>query len=745
MILAGFGVLIMITGIGVVGGTYYVDGVQTGDELTFPETTTIFYSDGQVLAKLGQKTRYPVLIDEMNDPAKDAIVASEDGTFWTNEGVDFRGVVRAAWNNFTGGSTQGASTITQQYARLAFDLKGATYNRKLREAVLAWKIDDELPKGKILESYLNSVPFGRNTYGIEAAAQAYFGKTVRKSAPPEAQITDAQAMALVAMVKQPEPDPANPEEFPGYDPTRSERAKQNAIGRWNYVRDQMVQLNKANQGGYLTPEENANIQFPPVDTWLPYVPNNTGVGRELPAGVVVNHVLDELSHTEGFFKGKSWESIESGGYSIFTTIDPRAQSAAVAAADETVDGSVMYGQPANLQAALVAVEPGTGRVLAYYGGHDGKGNDYAGIYWDENNEAAGFGRYPPGSSFKVYTLAAALKSGISLNSYWQWTPHPQQGRSEGNPIRNASTCASDVDPGTKQPKTGACTLLESTTQSLNIPFYDVTLSVSPAKVLEMARDAGIDYMWNDDRERQDLRAVNNWGDVTPTKFDTIVGIGQYPITVMDHANGVATFAADGLRAKAHFVSKVTKGEDILYAEKLPHTDQGRVLNQQAVNDLTYALSKVKVGNVAGWQMATKTGTWEYDNRADQNAHAWNVGFTKKIAAAVWVGNRAEEQAIVDMNGGTVWGSGLPSQIWTRFMTDATNGIAWEKTGTQFNQPNFIGNENPPLSVPSPTPSPVATQPRPPATTSKPPNGGGNGNPTPTPSTSTTPPPSGAPG
>jgi membrane peptidoglycan carboxypeptidase len=89
----------------------------------------------------------------------------------------------------TGGSTQGASTITQQYARLAFDLKGATYNRKLREAVLAWKIDDQLSKKEILESYLNSVPFGRNTYGIEAAAQAYFGKTVKKSAPPEQQIT----------------------------------------------------------------------------------------------------------------------------------------------------------------------------------------------------------------------------------------------------------------------------------------------------------------------------------------------------------------------------------------------------------------------------------------------------------------------------------------------------------------------------------------------------------------------------
>jgi membrane peptidoglycan carboxypeptidase len=653
----------------------------------------------------------------MNYSVQDAIVASEDSTFWTNEGVDFKGVLRAAWNNFTGGTTQGASTITQQYARLAFNLKGATYNRKLREAVLAWKIDDELSKEKILESYLNSVPFGRRTYGIEAAAQAYFAKTVKKSAPPDQQINDAEAMALVSMVKQPEPDPEDPEEYPGYDPTYSEKAAENAKGRWNYVRSQMVALNKGTPDRYLTPEEDAAIVFP--EKWLPRPTDEDGQGRDKPAGLVVNHVLDELTHTRGSpFENYTWQSIEENGYTITTTLDPRAQQAAEAAADETVAGSIMNGQPPNLQAALVGIEPGTGRVLAYYGGHDGKGNDYAGFYYDEKGDATGVGRFPPGSSFKVYTLAAALKAGISLKSYWQYTQHHQDGRPDTNPVRNASDCTSD-----KTAKSGACSLLESTTQSLNVPFYDVTLSVTPAKVLEMARDAGIDYMWNDARERQDLRTLTDFGNVRDN-FDPILGIGQYPVTVMDHANGMATFAANGLRAQAHFVVSVKKGEDLLFSETLPKEDAPRVLNQQAINDLNFALSQVNVGNAGGWQWATKTGTWEYNGRVDQNAHAWNVGYTKKLAAAVWVGNRAEEQAIINKEGGTVWGSGLPSQIWRKFMNDTTAAIAWPKTAQQFNQPNYIGSENPPLSVPSPTPSPEpTTPPTNTTTTSKPPSTG----------------------
>jgi membrane peptidoglycan carboxypeptidase len=717
MLIAGFAVFIMLTGAGVVGGTFFIDTVQADGELSFPETTTVYYNDGSLLAKLGEVTRYPLKYDEMNDAVTQSIVASEDGSFWENEGISVSGIMRAAWNNFSGGDQQGGSTITQQYARVAFDLSGETYSRKLREAVLAWKIDDQLSKKQILEYYLNSVPFGRQTYGIEAAAQSFLGKTAKKTAPPEQQVTKAEAMALVLMVKQPNPNPDDPKGQPGYDPTYSPEAEKLSRDRWDYVRGQMREMK------YLTAEEDAALKYP-KESFKPYNPD-VGNGMEKPAGLVVNHVFSELVHSESQFKGKSWKSIKEGGYKIYTTLHPGAQQAAEAAADETVGGSFMNGQPANLQAALVAVEPGTGRVLAYFGGHDGKGSDYGGFYYDEKGDATGVGRYPPGSSFKVYTLAAALKNGVSLKSYWQWTPHDQPGRTGKNQIRNASSCPSD--PGKT---TQVCSLLDSTTASLNVPYYELTVSVKPARVLEMARDAGVDYMWTDDRVRQELYKTREMSTMTPGKFDIILGIGQYPISVTDHANGLATFAAGGLRAQAHFVAKVMDGDRIVYGETLPKPNQPRILNQQQINDLTYALSKVgsaKLKTNIGWDTAGKTGTWEYNGRTDQNAHAWMVGFTKKIATAVWVGNEKDEQAIKDKSNSTIWGSGIPASIWQKFMIDAMKAMNPKKENTKFNPPNFIGNENPEYSRPSPAGPAPTEQPAPQPGVSGPP-GRGNGMP-----------------
>jgi membrane peptidoglycan carboxypeptidase len=688
IVVASFAVFVMLIGIGVVGGAYYIDGIKNPDQLTFPESTTLYYSDGKtVLAKLGQVTRYNLTFDQMNDAVKEAIVASEDKTFWTNSGVDLGSVLRAAWNNITGGETQGGSTITQQYARLAFDLQGATYSRKVREAILAWKLDERLSKEKILEYYLNTVPFGRNTYGVEAASQAFFHKTANKKAPVASQITKADAMVLVSMVKQPEPVPGDVN-HPGYDPTRGPIALKLARDRFEYVRQQMKDL------GYLTPAEDAKLQFPLADVKAVDPVSNAGYGMDKPVGLVVNHVLSELSHSDSQFKDMPWQNIRDGGYKIYTTLDVRAENSAVAAADAAVKGSYMDGQPKQLQSALVAIQPGTGRIIAYYGGDDGKGSDYAGIYFDEKGDGNGFGRQPAGSSFKVYTLAAALNSGISLNSYWESKPHDLPGRTGSNRVYNSGTCPTGADK--------PCSLLNSTIASLNVPFYEVTMSVSPAKVLEMARNAGVDYMWNDARQRQQLAGADI-STLVQSQFDTVLGIGQYPITVMDHANGVATFAAGGLRATAHFVTKVIDGDRPVYWEKLPVTEQ-RILSPEAENDLTYALSKVSASNLSnGWDTAGKTGTWELGTNRNENADAWMVGFTRRLAAAVWVGNRGAEKALRDKYGQPIYGAGIPASIWRAFMTNATRNMKLDQSGTSFAPPSFAGSTTPPGSVPPPGP------------------------------------------
>jgi membrane peptidoglycan carboxypeptidase len=292
----------------------------------------------------------------------------------------------------------------------------------------------------------------------------------------------------------------------------------------------------------------------------------------------------------------------------------------------------------------------------------------------------------------VQTLAGGLKAGVSLKSNWQWTPHDMPGRTGTAQIRNASTCPSD------QNKTGACSLLDSTVASLNVSFYGLTASVTPAKVLEMARDAGIESIWTDSRERQDLSQVKDMGQVTPAKFDIIVGLGQYPVTVLDQANAMATYAAGGVRAEAHFVAKVMKGDNVVYGEKLPTADQRRILTPQAIADLDYALSQTQAGKLTGRDSASKTGSWEYSNRSDQNAHAWMVGYTTSLAMAVWVGGKGEEVAIKDSSGSTIWGSGLPAKIYRDVMNTAHDAMGLKPAA--FPPPAFVGTDNPPGAIAS---------------------------------------------
>jgi membrane peptidoglycan carboxypeptidase len=193
------------------------------------------------------------------------------------------------------------------------------------------------------------------------------------------------------------------------------------------------------------------------------------------------------------------------------------------------------------------------------------------------------------------------------------------------------------------------------------------------------------------------------GTEVPSKFDTILGIGQYGITVLDHANGMATMAAGGLRSDAHFVEKVTKGDAVVYSETLPKPDAPRIMSPQNINDLTYAMSQVssaKVNNL-GWDTAGKTGTWELAGNSQENAHAWMVGFDRRIGAAVWVGNKADEQPLRDKSNNIVYGAGVPAQIWQSFMVRATGNMNEPKVNTKFNPPNYAGTTNPPGSVQGP--------------------------------------------
>lgn len=644
MIAAGLVLFLVVSGLA--GGGYYVISVPGVVLPELASATTLYYRDGTELGRLGGANLTRLRLDEMLPvvPVVPLVaVAAADPDFWSND----------------------IGAITRSVVRQATGTAPADTGARARLAAQAWKLDDQYSKDEILAFYLNASAFGRTANGIEAAAQVYFDKSARRSAPIGDQITMAEAMVLLAMVDQPYADPADPQGSPGFDPGHGQLAVENSMRRWQEIRDALV------AEGVLATTQAAALQYPRARQRITGPDPST-----TPAAQVNTHVVSELDRADWLLRGAAWSRLAEGGYSIVTTIDPKIQRLLEATLDQNVDGSEMRRQPPGLQAAAVAVEPGTGRVLGYYGG-DPTGPDFAGVYRDAQGEPAGAGYHPPGGTFHMHTLAAALRAGISLQSRWD-IRQAQPGRSELNPIRNQSAC-----PG------GApvCNLEEATQAGLLTTFYAVTASVTPAKVLATARDAGIDTMWNDSRQPQVLVGTDP-NTLVPSQFDTILGLGQYPVTVLDQANAMATYAAGGLRSTAHFVAEVRHGDEVLYREPSSAPDRSPILSAGQTADLMWATQLSGTGD----GLAGLPGTWEYNASPSQNSDAWIVGFRPELAMAVWVGARADARPIVDAEGQSIFGSGLPKTMLIRIFNEL-HLPRWS-----FPIPVYGGRADPPLSV-----------------------------------------------
>ncbi|HEX6967201.1 MAG TPA: transglycosylase domain-containing protein [Micromonosporaceae bacterium] len=678
MLIASFAVFIMLTGIGVVSFTWFATQVVLPSDLPLPLASTVYYRDGKTqLAKLGEVNRTFVKIEQIPDHVQKAVAAAEDRNFYRHSGVDYVGIIRAAWNNLTGGDRQGASTITQQYAKNAMNLQGG-YDRKVREAILASKLNDKYGKDEIMQHYLNTIYFGRGAYGIEAAAQAYFGKSVDK-------LTVAEGAVLAAVIKQPNPSDTHK----GYDPAENpEGAKE----RWQYVLNGMV------SEGWL-PAAERPTEYPEVK------PKNegcaVGCGLDQPVGIIVKYIVQELAAMGLCDSLESCESdIKERGYRITTSIDKRIQSAAEAIAWRTKKGSLLEREPENLMAAVVAISPKNGQVLAYLGGGMSGGYDYAGKNLVNGQVVGG---HPPGSTFKVYTLAAAVNERIHVESHWDARDYKVPGTEIT--VRNAGR---DVRRTCDQ----WCTLEYSTIQSYNVPFYHVTTQIGPDKVVDMAKAAGITMMWNTaDGKPYDLTKVSG-KDVAPNPFFNVVGYGQYPVTVLDHTNGLATLANRGRYFKAHFVVSVEQknmetGEWVKVGGEQLKGEQR--IRPEVVDDVTSVLQQIPPKNgralKGGRPAAGKTGTWELRQGSRDNGHAWMVGYTPQIAASVWVGNKEEQKPLKDRRGNTIGSNNLPSEIWERFMNEAHKGLKVERFPDRkgVGDPNAGNGTSPP--PPEPTPEP----------------------------------------
>src|SRR6195952_206570 len=347
---------------------YAATKVPLPDSVDTEQVSTITYRDGRTeIVKIGSVNRTDVPLDAVSIDARNAVLAAENRKFYEESGVSYRGTLRAALVNLKGGEgSQGGSTLTQQYARNAYLTQERTFTRKMRELALAIKIDRKYSKDQILEFYLNTIYFGRGAYGIEAASQVYFGI-------PAKRLSAEQGAVLAGLIRAPS------ELDPRLDPD-------GADARFHEVLDTMVSQ------GWLDSDRAARAKLPNT------LAQKTD-GANVPKTPQDAHVREEVKR-ELIAAGISEDEITRGGLQITTTLDPKMQQAATDAVD-----NVLGGAPADLQTAVVAVQPGSGDVLAWYGGKK-VGKDPATGYGDSVDNVTN--PVQPGSSLKPIALAAAL-------------------------------------------------------------------------------------------------------------------------------------------------------------------------------------------------------------------------------------------------------------------------------------------------------------------------------------------------
>ncbi|NAZ83699.1 penicillin-binding protein [Kineococcus sp. R8] len=429
--LGGLAVVGAVLGVGGFAAAYTLTDIPDANALADAQVSTVYYSDGTTeIGDFAARNRENVSIEQIPVPVQHAVLAAEDRSFYENRGVSPTGIVRALWNNVSGGSQQGGSTITQQYVKNYFLTADRTYKRKFDEFFLSLKIDQAQSKAETLQDYLNTVYFGRGAYGIQTAAQAYFGKDV-------SQLNVSEGALLAAVLKAPS----------GLDPRNDPQA---ATERVDYVLDGMV------SEGWLSPADRAAAGLPPT---VEPQPQNDYAGTN---GYLLSTVRSELlSRTVGLTE----DELDRGGYRIVTTFDVSAQRSAV----EAVQEELPERRPAGLQVAVSAIDPATGGVRAMYGGAD---------YLTRSQNAVTQDRAQAGSTFKPFALVAGLEEGISLRSTYNGTS-PLRVQGWDKPVNNFGGSS-----------LGRINLLTATAKSVNTVYAQLNEDVGPATTEQVAVRAG---------------------------------------------------------------------------------------------------------------------------------------------------------------------------------------------------------------------------------------------------------------
>ena len=421
----GFGVAVIALAISV-----RLIAVPEASQIATAQTSILYYDDGVTeLGRLGEANRVSVEFDQIPVQTQQAVLAAEDREFYEHGGFSIKGISRAVVTNLIGATgAGGGSTITQQYAKNAYLTQERTITRKLRELVLSIKLETIISKDQILKDYLNTIYFGRGAYGIETAANQYFGKSV-------SQLDVSESAVLAAIVQAPN----------GLSP---EENLDGLTARWNYVLDGMVAK------GWISQEERSSITFPNIK---PYEPINAFGGPQ-------GHLVEQVRQTM-YANGITEDQINLLGLRVITTFNKVAQDAMIAAVNEQSPTENVEG----LRIGVASVRPETGEVVAMYGGADYLENQF-------NNATQMIGQ--AGSTFKPFALAAGLENDVSLSTTFSGKNKTMVGTYE---VVNYG----DKSFGDR------ITLLKATENSVNSAYVELANTVGLETVFNAAKRAGI--------------------------------------------------------------------------------------------------------------------------------------------------------------------------------------------------------------------------------------------------------------
>ncbi|MEU4210462.1 transglycosylase domain-containing protein [Streptomyces sp. NPDC026206] len=663
MVLGGFLLIVLIV-VGILVAGYTLVDIPAANKAAVAESNVFLYADGSQLARDGEINRESVPLSKVPKDVQHAVLAAEDRDFYSESAVNPEAMLRAAWNTATGKGKQSGSTITQQYVKNYYLGQEQTISRKLKEFFIAIKLDREESKNDILEGYLNTSYFGRNAYGIQAAAQAYYNKDSDR-------LTAAEGAYLATLLNAPT----------AYDVGAHPQNRQRALARWNYVLDGMTKKK------WLGRTERAAMQFPTPGKAKPRL---SMAGQR---GYLVEAVKDYLTSN----KIVDETTLATGGYRIVTTIDRRKQDAFVSAVRRQLMDNLSDDRQVDryVRAGGASIDPKTGKVVALYGGID---------YTKQYVNNATRRDYQVGSTFKPFVFTSAVDNGSSTQDGRTITPNTVYDGTNRRPVQGKDGpvgYSPENEDGYSNPR---ITVTKATDLSVNAVYAQMAQDVGPANVKDTAVALGI---------------PSGTPDLTATPS---IALGPATASVLDMTQAYATLANHGRHGSYTLVEKVSKAAEDVQLPDGRETKQ--VVSREAADTTTSILQSVvdsgtgRRAQAAGRPAAGKTGT------AEEDKAAWFAGYTPDLATVVAVMGQdpdtGSEKPLYGAAGEPrINGGGYPAQIWAAYTADALEGT--EPTEFDLELQSGAGvpmlEPTPTTAPPTPTgtPSPTTAPPRTPPT------------------------------